>query len=202
MQLIVGLGNPGRKYRGTPHNLGYEVVELIATRAGLTFKASRKLRGYIASGKLAGCNIFLLKPTTYMNLSGEAVRDFLRHFALELSNLLIVSDDINLPMGSLRFRQRGSHGGHKGLLSIIQCLGTEDFARLRAGVHPCSEVDDYTAFVLTRLSGEERDVMKEMKKVAADAVECFLREGFNAAAARYNKLDLPYAQKLKVENSK
>ncbi len=202
MRLIVGLGNPGRRYAGTPHNLGYEVVDLVAARAGLTFTASRELCGYIASGELAGYDVFLLKPTTYMNLSGEAVDDFIRHHPLELSNLLIVSDDINLPMGRLRFRERGSYGGHKGLLSIVRCLGTEDFARLRVGVYPPYEVGDYESFVLTRLSGEERDLMEEMKKVAADAVEYFLSNGFNVAATHYNGINLTKPEERKIENSK
>jgi len=187
MRLITGLGNPGRKYRETPHNVGFEVLDLLAFRGGLDFRASRKFAGLIAEGTVAGVPVYLLKPTTYMNLSGEAVSIFLRYHPLDLSDLLVITDDINLPMGRLRLRERGSHGGHKGLLSIIQMLGTEEFSRLRVGVHPSGFVDDFVRFVLTPPAPDEREIMGEMKTVAADAVEHFLSHGFEATANLYNR---------------
>jgi PTH1 family peptidyl-tRNA hydrolase len=136
MRLIVGLGNPGRRYDGSPHNLGYEVVDMLTARAGLKFRSSLRSLGLVARGMLEGIDAALLKPTTYMNLSGEAVSSFLRYHPVDLKELLVISDDTNLPMGRLRIREGGSHGGHKGLLSIIQVLGTNAFARLRIGVMP------------------------------------------------------------------
>ena len=203
MHLIVGLGNPGRRYDGSPHNLGYEVVDMLTACAGLKFRASLRSSGLVARGMLEGIDAALLKPTTYMNLSGEAVSSFLRYHPVDLKELLVISDDTNLPMGRLRIREGGSHGGHKGLLSIIQVLGTNAFARLRIGVMPravaesmaCKrragvEEDELIRYVLTPLRGEERLLMRQMKELAVDAVICYLKEGVASAANKYNKKDL------------
>lgn len=194
MRLIVGLGNPGRRYDKTPHNVGFEVVDILARRAGIEFRETLKGLGIIARGALGNQNTVLLKPTTFMNLSGEAVGCFLRYNPLDISDILIVSDDIHLPMGSLRFREGGSHGGHKGLLSIIQVLGTQDFARLRIGIQPQKgEVADYVRYVLSPWRGEDLKIIAEMEEQAADAVESYLSEGFARAASKHNK-------KLKIDN--
>jgi len=203
MHLIVGLGNPGRRYDGSPHNLGYEVVDMLSASGGLKFRASLRSLGLVARGMLEGIDAALLKPTTYMNLSGEAVSSFLRYHPVDLKELLVISDDTNLPMGRLRIREGGSHGGHKGLLSIIQVLGTNAFARLRIGVMPRAvdeaiprkrragiEEDDLIRYVLTPLRGEERLLMGRMKELAVDAVLCYLKEGVASAANKYNKKDL------------
>ena len=188
MRLVVGLGNPGRRYEKTPHNVGFEVVDILARRAGIQFRETFKGVGIIARGALGNQDTALLKPTTFMNLSGEAVGCFLRYHPLDVSDLLIISDDIHLPMGSLRFREGGSHGGHKGLLSIIQVLGTEAFARLRIGIHPSGgEVADYVRYVLAPWRGEDLKIMSNMEEQAADAVECYLNEGFSRAASKHNK---------------
>ncbi|MCX6999038.1 MAG: aminoacyl-tRNA hydrolase [Candidatus Sumerlaeota bacterium] len=203
MHLIVGLGNPGRRYDGSPHNLGYEVVDMLTACAGLKFRASLRSLGLVARGMLEGIDAALLKPTTYMNLSGEAVSSFLRYHPVDLKELLVISDDTNLPMGRLRIREGGSHGGHKGLLSIIKVLGTNAFARLRIGVMPRAvaesmarkrqvgvEEDDLVRYVLTPLRGEERLLMGRMKELATSAVLCYLKEGVASAANKYNKKDL------------
>jgi len=203
MHLIVGLGNPGRRYDGSPHNLGYEVVDMLTACAGLKFRASLRSSGLVARGMLEGIDAALMKPTTYMNLSGEAVSSFLRYHPVDLKELLVISDDTNLPMGRLRIREGGSHGGHKGLLSIIKVLGTNAFARLRIGVMPRAvaesmarkrqagvEEDDLVRYVLTPLRGEERLLMGRMKELATSAVLCYLKEGVASATNKYNKKDL------------
>jgi len=187
MRLLVGLGNPGRKYSGTPHNLGFEIADLLSHRAGFVFKSSLKYAACIAKGTFAGCETLLLKPATFMNGSGEAVFRFLRYHPVPVSDILVITDDINLPLGRLRFRERGSHGGHKGLLSIIQALDTEDFPRLRIGIKPQEEVKDYIAYVLTPFRGEAREHIARMKILAVDAVEYYLTNGLSKAASHYNR---------------
>jgi PTH1 family peptidyl-tRNA hydrolase len=158
MVLVIGLGNPGRKYRGSPHNAGYEVVDRLAARHGISLAASRKTLAEIGEGEIGGVTVALMKPTTYMNLSGEAVATFLKYRELDKTrDLLVVSDDINLLLGRLRLRGSGSHGGHNGLRSLIHHLGTTEFPRLRLGVYPPgADIRDRTVFVLTPLWGEEK----------------------------------------------
>ncbi len=187
MRLIIGLGNPGRKYSGTPHNLGFEILDLLAHRAGIEFKSSLKYSACLAKGPLAGCEAILLKPATFMNNSGEAVFRFLRFHPVLPPEILVITDDIHLPLGRLRFREHGSHGGHKGLLSIIRSLDTEDFPRLRIGIKSGDAVEDYTNYVLTPFRGEQREHMAMMKILAADAVEYFLSNGLSKAASHFNR---------------
>ena len=189
MRLIIGLGNPGRKYSGTPHNLGFEVVDLLSLRAGLVFKSSLKYAACIAKGTIADCETILLKPTTFMNRSGEAVSRYLRYHPVAASDILVIMDDIHLPLGRLRFRERGTHGGHKGLLSLIQMLETADFPRLRIGIKTQEEVEDYITYVLTPFRGERREQTVRMKILAADAVEYYLTNGFSKAATHFNRLN-------------
>lgn len=191
MRLIVGLGNPGKSYQGTPHNLGFEVLDLLAGKAGISFRSSSRYRALYAKGFIAETPVCLFKPMTYMNLSGEAVAFFLRYHPLELSDILVISDDIDLPLGRLRIRQKGSHGGHKGLLSIIRHLGTGDFHRLRIGTKPAEPVEDYIQYVLDPFKGDSRKCVELMKITAAEAVEYYLIQGFGKTATRYNKLIPP-----------
>ena len=133
MKLIVGLGNPGEKYRGTRHNVGFDVVDLVAKQRGLVFE-SCAVDALMAKERGFEANVTLAKPTTYMNLSGVAVRDLCHYYRVNQEDLLIVADDVNLPLGKLRIRRHGSDGGHNGLGSIIEVLGTARFDRLRLGV--------------------------------------------------------------------
>lgn len=201
MRLLVGLGNPGRKYRHTPHNLGFDVLDVLAQRAGLTFRASRKLGAVVADGSLLEYNVTLLKPATFMNLSGEAVSRFLRYQPIDVSDLLVITDDMNLPFGRLRFRKGGSHGGHKGLLSIISHLGSEEFPRLRIGVHPGCPVNDYVRFVLTSFPRDVRDKVDKMREIAADAVEFYLSQGIRQASNQYNGWRFFEAEQTHDENA-
>jgi PTH1 family peptidyl-tRNA hydrolase len=133
MKIIVGLGNPGRRYEATPHNLGFQVVDELARRWSLSFREVRQARAEVAEGMLAGKPALLVKPQTFMNLSGESVSVLTRQRELGQDDLLVITDDVALPIGRLRIRPRGSHGGHNGLRSIVERVGHEDFARLRVG---------------------------------------------------------------------
>jgi peptidyl-tRNA hydrolase, PTH1 family len=189
MKMIVGLGNPGKKYEATPHNLGFRVADALARRWSAGFSPKPRERAEVLETQREGETVVLVKPLTFMNLSGEAVRELMRHRSLEAGDLLIVSDDFNLETGRLRIRDGGSHGGHNGLRSVIDCLGTDAFPRLRIGVRPDRPVHDWTAFVLSSPKPVEREQYQRMVELAADAVELWLREGSTAAANRYNGLN-------------
>ena len=183
--LIVGLGNPGKEYEGTPHNIGFDVVALLAERAGVNFRKSPVGNAEEAKLLLANRTI-LFRPLSFMNRSGTPVSAALRYYELTPNEFLVICDDVNLPLGQLRIRQGGGPGGQKGLLSVVQQLGTEDFPRLRLGVgggHPGADVGKH---VLSKFSATERAIADEAIERAADAVECFLKEGLSAAMNRYN----------------
>ena len=184
--LIVGLGNPGEKYENTRHNVGFQVIDELAERQGkpvqrLKFKA---LTGLLTIG---GEKALVMKPVTYMNLSGEAVRPAADFYKLPPERILVISDDVALAAGRLRIRAKGSAGGHNGLKSIIQHLGTDQFPRVKIGVgekpHPDYDMADW---VLSRFTGEDLKTITQAVKRAADAVECFVREGPDKAMNRFN----------------
>ncbi len=199
MELIVGLGNPGATYQGTPHNLGFDVVEILARRWGFSWRRAPSWRSETAQGTARGTGapcgrpIRLLKPLTYMNLSGEAVGAFASYYQIEPREILVISDEIQLPLGRMRLRAEGSDGGHKGLRSVVQHLGTRDFPRLRIGCAPPSGrfVQDRVNFVLGRWSGSEREWVRRIVEAAADAVEAILRDGFDRAMTDFNRLSIP-----------
>lgn len=185
LRLIVGLGNPGRRYAGTRHNLGFEVLEELGRRHGLAPRRS-KFRGALGQGVIAGHPVALLRPNTYMNLSGESVAPAMRFYRLPLTHLLVICDDVHLPPGQIRLRRSGSAGGHKGLISIIEHLDSQSFPRLRLGVgEPPPEVDQ-VAYVLMRFRREESPAVREAIDLAADAVDSWLAEGIDAAMNRFN----------------
>ena len=186
MKLIVGLGNPGRRYRSTPHNLGFEVVDLLAMRWHASFVARSSERADVAEARVGGETALLAKPSTFMNLSGQSVRALTRNRPLLGEDILIVSDEVNLPPDRLRIRAGGTHGGHNGLRSVINSLGGEDFARLRLGVAPEGPVDDLSDYLLRSTPPDLRDRLNLMVEVAADAVEYWVREGTERTANRYN----------------
>lgn len=183
--LIVGLGNPGREYAGTRHNVGFETADLLAERLSVGFTSGRG--DYVtASSLLEGERVVLAKPTTYMNLSGHAVRDMISFYKAELERLLVIVDDVNLPLGKIRLRPEGSEGGHRGLESIIYQLGRNDFARLRIGVGREGLPADLRGFVLDRFDDDETTVIREAVRTAADAAESFIRDGVSETMNRYN----------------
>lgn len=186
MKIIVGLGNPGRKYRGTPHNLGFEVVDGLARRLGGSFAFKSREQAEVAEAVHGGEALILARPSTYMNLSGQAVRELMRNRPVELGDLLIIDDDVNLPMGRLRIRSGGSHGGHNGLRSVIECLGSEAFARLRIGVQPEGEIGDMARYVLSVPRPQARERLEAMVSIAADAAVSWIERGVEATAGEFN----------------
>lgn len=189
IRLIAGLGNPGAKYRGTPHNVGWAVVDRLAERWSGEFRSQRRFKGEVAEVRIADKPVVLLMPTTYMNLSGESVVPLARYRSIEPDEILVVCDDVNLPMGKIRFRTQGSHGGQKGLLSIIQHLGTNEFPRLRIGIDPGEAIHDLTHYVLTPWWGDARVDMDIVCDRAADAIEQALRTDLATAMNEFNGLD-------------
>ena len=182
--MIAGLGNPGRKYAGTRHNVGFDVLDLVAERHRLEWE-SAPAEALIAKWRAAG--VLLVKPLTVMNLSGHPVGELLRYFKIDLSDLLVVVDDVNLELGRLRTRARGSAGGHNGLKSLIAQLGTEEFARLRVGVGRGDNRRDLADHVLAAFDPAERTIVGETVSRTADAVELFVAEGIAPVMNRFNR---------------
>ena len=185
MRLLAGLGNPGEKYRRTRHNVGFMVVDALAERHG-----ARNVRvesdAWVAETAIGGEDVLLVKPLTFMNRSGAAVAPLLGRLALGSQDLVAVVDDVALELGTLRVRERGSHGGHNGLRSIADVLGTDDFPRVRVGIRRGEMTVDLAEFVLSDFAAEEILVVQEVVGLAADALECLVREGAPAAMNRYN----------------
>ncbi len=196
MRLIVGLGNPGPEYAWTPHNLGFLVVDELAERAGGIRLSRPEAQSLVGRGHLAREEVILAKPQTFMNSSGLAVRELLRRFELEPSELIVASDDVALPWGVLRIRRRGSAGGHNGLKSVIGALGTGEFVRVRLGVQPEDPVGDLTAYVLRPMGKHELELASEMVAEAADAVEVILGQGVQEAMNRFNRRVPPPGEAL------
>jgi PTH1 family peptidyl-tRNA hydrolase len=193
MRLIVGLGNPGSQYDWTPHNIGFLAVDAIAERAGIrvTRPESKSLVGV---GKLAGNDVVLAKPQTFMNLSGTAVRMLLERYECGPEDLIVLSDEAMLPWGTLRIRQRGSAGGHNGLNSVIGSLGTNEFIRIRVGVQPDRPMGDMADHVLGVMRKPERQIATQMAGEAAEAVVMILGDGVGKAMTRFNKRVEPAEQ--------
>ena len=184
MKLIVGLGNPGRKYEGTRHNVGFDVLNVVAERHRLDWE-SAPAEALIAKWRAAGA--LLAKPLTFMNLSGQAVGDLQRFYKAEVADLLVIVDDVHLDVGRLRARPNGSAGGHNGLKSLIALLGTEDFARLRVGVGRGDARRDLADHVLAKFSPDEGPIVAEAVGRAADAAELFVAEGIGPVMNRFNR---------------
>ena len=185
MKLIVGLGNPGFRYRNTRHNVGFLVVKELAKKFKIPLK-KRKYNGIFGEGSLDSENVILFMPETYMNLSGEAVKDLSYKKNIKPEDLIIVYDDIDLKFGSIRLRTSGSSGGHNGLESVIENLGTSEFSRLKIGIGKDPKPRDVSKFVLTSFDREERPILKTMLKSAALCVATWVEEGSDKAMARFN----------------
>ncbi len=184
--LIVGLGNPGEEYARTRHNIGFDCVKHLAQQHGLDFRTKRA-KARIAEGQIAGQRVVLAKPFTFMNLSGQAVSGLRNWYKIDpAEHLIIIYDDLDLPFGKLRLRQRGSAGSHNGMKSIIGQLGTQDFARLRVGIDRPPPQWDQKAYVLGRFSREQQAELPDVLDRAADAIELILREGVTLAMNRIN----------------
>jgi peptidyl-tRNA hydrolase, PTH1 family len=185
MKLIVGLGNPGPRYRGTVHNLGFDVVDQVAGRRGVSFEAA-PADALMARLRDVDGGALLVKPLTFMNVSGDAVGALQRYFRVPVEDMLVVVDDVALPAGRLRVRRSGSAGGHNGLKSIIAGLGTDGFARLRVGVGRGDPRRDLSDHVLSRVTRELRETLVEATAKAADAAELFLAASIEEVMNRFN----------------
>ena len=186
MKLIVGLGNPGFRYRNTRHNIGFLVVKALSKRLAIPMR-KRKYRGLHGSGTVDGEKITLFMPQTYMNLSGEAVREIAAKGKRRLDTMLVICDDIHIRFGSLRLREKGSAGGHNGLASVIESLGTSEFPRLRIGIGRDSAIDDVVTFVLNPFGAEERSRMGDVIDNAVRCVTLWIKEGAERAMTRFNQ---------------
>src|SRR3954447_8714371 len=184
MKLVVGLGNPGSKYEGTRHNIGFEVIDRLA-EGGTGARFTRKFDGLIAETEIDFHRVSLLKPETFMNLSGRSVAQALRFYKLESADMLVVCDDLSLPLGKLRIRGGGSDGGQKGLRDIIAHLGTDAFARLRIGIGERGTLDA-ADFVLSRFRSAERPVADDALILATQAVAVWTTQGLANAMNRFN----------------
>ena len=186
MFMIAGLGNPGKEYENTRHNVGFQVIDRLAEELGIQVN-EKKHFALCGKGLLAGQRVLLLKPQTYMNNSGQSIRAAADFYQIPPEQILVVSDDINLPQGQLRLRLKGSAGGHNGLKSIIAHLGSQDFPRLRVGVGGKPEGWDLADYVLGKLKGNDAETMDEAFRKAAEAVKYLVEEGGEAAQNKYNQ---------------
>ena len=200
MKVIIGLGNPGMKYAGTRHNIGFDTVTALADKYNIKIN-NKKFNGLIGDGFIGGEKVLLVQPQTYMNLSGECVGQIADFFKIEPENLIVICDDINLDTGRLRIRAKGSAGGHNGLKNIIAHLGTEAFPRIRVGVGEKTEGWDLADYVLARFSKDDEPVMREAIKNAVGAVETWISDDIGTAMNRFNINPNPKPKKKPASES-
>ncbi|WAA12344.1 aminoacyl-tRNA hydrolase [Fervidibacillus halotolerans] len=186
MKLIVGLGNPGTKYEETKHNVGFKVIDELSNRFHLPLKKS-KFRALMENGVIKGQKIILMKPLTYMNLSGEAIAPVMNYFDIPPSDLLVIYDEMDLPVGKIRLRYKGSAGGHNGVKSIIQHIGTEQFNRIRIGIDKPKLGISTVDHVLSTFRPSDRKIIEEMIQISADACEMWLQSPFIDVMNKYNQ---------------
>ena len=187
MKLIVGLGNPGIEYQFTPHNLGFLTIDRIANGLGIEIR-NRQCRALTARALIAGTPVILAKPETYMNLSGLSVRELVVEHQVDVQrDLIVIYDELDLPLGAIRIRQRGSSAGHNGVESILGALNTDEFLRIRLGIAPDRKILDSVKYVLTPFRRAQEKVVVEVLDTAAQAVEVILKEGPAAAMNRFNR---------------
>lgn len=185
MKLVAGLGNPGRDYAGTRHNIGFGVIARISDKYNIPL-TGKEHKAVCGKGMIGGEKVILAQPQTFMNLSGESVRSLVDYYRLESEDIIIAYDDIDLEVGQLRIRSKGSAGGHNGIKNIISHLGTNEFPRVKVGVGGKPEGGDLVRHVLGRFSREDEKVIGEVLDVAVEAVETILSDGVEAAMNRYN----------------
>jgi len=192
LKVIAGLGNPEKDYKGTRHNVGFETINKLSFDNNIPINRA-KFRAHFGEGRLAGQKVLLAKPQTYMNLSGESIRDILNFYKLTPESLIVIYDDVDLPLGDIRIRERGSAGSHNGLKNIIYQLETDEFLRIRIGIDPKPPGWDLADYVLSRFSKEESKAAIDGIAKAAEAVESLLSEG---AAFSMNKFNIRKENKL------
>lgn len=187
MKIVIGLGNPTNKYENTRHNVGFKVLDELADKIGSNFSSENKFKAHILKGIIKSEQVLLVKPQTFMNLSGEAVALIMGYFKVNINNIIVVYDDLSLDMGTLRFRANGSDGGHNGIKSIINSLGgNKNFVRLKVGIGPQPPYMPAEKFVLGEFTSQEQELLKDVVKASANAVECFLTKGISEAQNKFN----------------
>ena len=197
MYLIFGLGNPGNRYRRTRHNIGFMVLETLAAALEIDLK-QKSFNALWGKGKIAGKNVLLAMPQTYMNLSGKAVRELLTFFKADIKYLIVVHDDLDLPFGAIRLKTGGGNAGHKGLESIVENLGSADFIRVRLGIGKPADKARIESYVLERFEPKEEAVLKQIIQKAADAASEIILSGMQEAMAKYHTKNI---SNLKKEDS-
>jgi len=185
MYVIAGLGNPEKKYEMTRHNMGFRIIDALAGRFNISM-TEQKHKGLIGKGIIGGNKVILVKPLTYMNLSGETLIDIYKYYKVDLDNIIVIYDDIDLDVGKLRIRKKGSAGTHNGMRSIVKCLGSGDFPRVRVGVSKPMKGQDLADFVLSRFRKEEQADLEIGLEKAYKAVEAMIKENVDIAMNKYN----------------
>jgi PTH1 family peptidyl-tRNA hydrolase len=198
MRLIVGLGNPDPEYQWTPHNLGFMAVDELANRGSIRVERPEG-KALVGKGKIAGEDVLLAKPQTYMNLSGISVRELLEKYELSPADLLVMWDEVQLPFGTIRIDRKGSGGSHNGANSVISALGTQEFSRIRLGCGPDHPLSSRKEFVLRSMKRAELEEAAEMVGKAGDAVEMILAKGIEPAMNIFNRRKLPEAEEPEEE---
>ena len=185
LYIIVGLGNPGDKYEKTRHNVGFNVIDLLAKEYSIDV-SKIKHKALIGEGRVGTEKVILVKPMTYMNLSGESVADICNYYNVDLENVIVIYDDIDLDVGKIRIRKKGSGGTHNGMRSIIKCLGSNEFPRVRVGISKPKNGQDLADFVLSRFAKEDEKSLNESFENAVAAIDCAIRQDLDLAMNRYN----------------
>ncbi len=185
MKIIAGLGNPGREYENTKHNVGFMTLDILADKLGIEIRKLR-FKALIGEGRIGTEKVILVKPQTYMNLSGESLREIVSFYKIEMEDLIVIYDDIDIPVGTLRIRSRGSAGTHNGMRSVVYQLQDDGFPRIRVGIGGEKGGRDLVHYVISGFTGDDRDKMREAILKAADAAECIVTDGISTAMNRYN----------------
>jgi len=186
MFMVAGLGNPGEEYAATPHNLGFRVVDRLAARHGIRL-TRKECQALIGQGNIGGKTVLLAQPQTYMNLSGVAIKPLMQKNEIPPGGLILIYDELDLPWGSLRVRPSGSAAGHNGVTDVIEKIGTQEFPRVRLGVHPGHPLPSGKDYLLSRLTRQQIETLDAFVDLAADATESIITEGVEKSMARYNR---------------
>lgn len=194
MFIIAGLGNPGKKYENTRHNMGFLVIDRLASKNDIKIN-KLKHRALVGDGFISGQKVLLVKPQTYMNLSGESLGEVLRYYHAEPQNLIVIYDDFDLAAGTLRIRKKGSAGSHNGMKSVIEQVGSQDFPRVRVGIGESGGLD-WKDFVLGKVTGGQQQLISEAVEQAADSIMCILEKGIDKAMNEYNKKAKPSGEEF------
>lgn len=194
MFIIAGLGNPGKKYENTRHNMGFLVIDRLASKNDIKVN-KLKHRALVGDGFISGQKVLLVKPQTYMNLSGESLGEVLRYYHAEPQNLIVIYDDFDLAAGTLRIRKKGSAGSHNGMKSVIEQVGSQDFPRVRVGIGESGGLD-WKDFVLGKVTGGQQQLISEAVEQAADSIICILEKGIDKAMNEYNKKAKPSGEEF------